>query len=397
MNLTTLLVLVAAAASPRVDISTLSGEEFSGHLKSINGETWKLDVDGKAVDVASSQILKTRFFVAGKSGDAESMQVTLTDGTSLSMKAVKADSKQVKVESATTGSMEVPRTVVKSLRYAASPTSVDESWNELLIRDARKDMIVVRKKNADNDVLDFVEGVIGEINETHIKVLIEDPDLDESVEVKVPVERVFGLIFYQKDGGKPRPSVRVELQNGGLLKARSVSSAEGNELALTLAVGPEISLPADQIKSVDFSSGRLAWLDAMTPREKRHEFQIIDVVPEFRTNRDIYGSRLKVGKRSFDRGLCIRSKTTVRYRLDGDFSRYQTWIGIQDGYAGDVTVTVKCDGTELFSGAVEPDKEAQRLDLNVTDKYSLEITVDFGKVESDIGDHLVMGDARLLK
>ena len=397
MNLTTLLVLVAAAASPRVDISTLSGEEFSGHLKSINGETWKLDVDGKAVDVASSQILKTRFFVAGKSGDAESMQVTLTDGTSLSMKAVKADSKQVKVESATTGSMEVPRTVVKSLRYAASPTSVDESWNELLIRDARKDMIVVRKKNADNDVLDFVEGVIGEINETHIKVLIEDPDLDESVEVKVPVERVFGLIFYQKDGGKPRPSVRVELQNGGLLKARSVSSAEGNELALTLAVGPEISLPADQIKSVDFSSGRLAWLDAMTPREKRHEFQIIDVVPEFRTNRDIYGSRLKVGKRSFDRGLCIRSKTTVRYRLDGDFSRFQTWIGIQDGYAGDVTVTVKCDGTELFSGAVEPDKEAQRLDLNVTDKYSLEITVDFGKVESDIGDHLVMGDARLLK
>jgi len=391
MNLTTLLVLVAAAASPRVDISTLSGDEFSGHLKSIDRETWKLDVDGKSVDVASSQILKTRFFVPGKSGEAEPMQVTLTDGTSLSMKAVTADSKQVKVESETTGSMEVPRTVVKSLRYAASPTSVDESWKELLIRDARKDMIVVRKRNADNDVLDFVEGVIGEINETHINVLIDDTD------IKVPVERVFGLIFYQKEAGKPRPSVRVELQNGGLLKARSVKSNGGNELALTLTVGPEISLPADQIKSVDFSAGRLAWLDAMTPREKRHEFQIIDVVPEFRTNRDIYGSRLKVGKRAFDRGLCIRSKTTVRYRLDGDFSRFQTWIGIQDGYAGDVTVTVKCDGTELFSGAVEPDKEAQRLDLNVTDKYSLEITVDFGKVESDIGDHLVMGDARLLK
>ncbi len=397
MNLTTILVLVAAAASPRVDISTLSGDEFSGQLKSIDKETWKLDVDGKAVDVASSQILKTRFFVAGKSGESEPMQVTLTDGTSVSINAVTADSKQVTVESSTTGSMEVPRTVVKSLRFAASPTSVDESWKELLDRDARKDMIVVRKRNADNDVLDFVEGVIGEISETHIKVLIDDPETKKTVEIKVSLAKVFGLIFYQKATGKPRPSVRVELQNGGLLRARSVSSAGGSELALTLAVGPEISLAADQVKSVDFSAGRLAWLDAMTPRDKRHEFQIIDVVPEFRTNRDIYGSRLKVGKRAFDRGLCIRSKTTVRYRLDGDFSRFQTWIGIQDGYAGDVTVTIKCDGTELFSGAVEPDKEAQRLDLDVTDKYSLEVTVDFGKVESDIGDHLVMGDARLLK
>lgn len=388
MNLSTFLVLLAAAVPPRVDISTLSGDEFSGQLTSIDNDVWKLDVSGKAVEVASRQILKSRFFVAGKSAEElEPLELSLTDGSSFRVRDASADSRSMRVESAITGAMEVPRHFVKSLRFAASPASVDDAWKELMARDARQDMIVVRK----NDVLDFVEGVIGEITETEINVLLDGQN------IPVKSERVFGLIFFQKSTDKPRTAIQVELLNGGLLQVRKVVSAEGEKLALTLTAGPEITIEADQVKTVDFSSGRLSWLDELTPRDRKHEFQIIDVVPEFRTNRDIYGSRLKVGRRAFDRGVCIRSKTTVRYRLDGNFSRFQTWIGIQHGYAGDVTVTIQCDGTELFSGAVEPNTEAQRLDLDVTGKYSLEVLVDYGKVESDIGDHLVLGDARLLK
>lgn len=387
MNLTTILLLAVTAASPRVDVATLSGQDYSGELISIDSAQWKLMVDGKPVEIASSQILDSRFSGTGETLDSEAMQLSLTDGTSFHLSSATADSREIKVESGTTGSVSIPRNLVKSLRYAASPTTVDDAWKELVNRDARQDMIVVRK----NDVLDFVEGVIGEITGTHINVLLDGQN------IPVKSERVFGLVFYQKTPEKPRPAIEVALKDGGLLKAYKVMSTDGTRLGMTLAAGAEITLPAGQVKAIDFSSGRLAWLDAMEPREKKHEFQIIDVVPEFRTNRDIYGARLKVGKRVFDRGLCIRSRTTVRYRLDGEFSRFQTWMGIQDGYAGDVSVTVKCDGTELFSGAVEPDTDAQRLDLEVTDKYSLEIIVDFGKVESDIGDHLVLGDARLLK
>jgi hypothetical protein len=388
MNFSTLLVLVAAATAPRVEVSTLSGDEVSGNLTSITAETWTLDVAGKPVDVVGSQVLSTRFFVAGQTaGEKEPLELSLTDGSLLHLKAALANSNEVEAASDITGEVKIPRNFVRSLRFVKAPTSVDDAWKELASRTTRQDMIVVRK----NDVLDFVEGVIGEITETQVNVLLDG----ENIPVKR--ERVFGLIFYQRQPGKAGSAARVQLLNGDILQARKVSSAEGASLSLTLASGPEISVAADQVKTVDFSSGRLAWIDELTPREKKHEFEVIDVVPDYRVNRDIYGSRLKVGRRAFDRGVCVRSKTLVRYRLDGDFSRFQTWIGIQHGYAGDVTVTISCDGTELFTGDVLPNAEAQRLDLDVSGKYSLEVLVDFGKVKSDIGDHLVLGDARLLK
>lgn len=388
MNLSTLLVLVAAAAAPRVEISTLSGDEFSGSLTSINSEFWQLDDSGKSVEVAGTQILSTRFFVAGQTaGEKEPLELSLTDGSLLHLKTALADSMSIQATSGVTGEIKIPRNFVKSLRFVKAPTSVDDAWKELVGRTARQDMIVVRK----NDVLDFVEGVIGEITETQVNVLLDG----ENIPVKR--ERVFGLIFYQRQPGKAGSASRVQLLNGDLLQVRKVASPDGVSVALTLPSGPEISISADQVKAIDFSSGRLAWIDEVAPREKKHEFEVIDVVPDYRVNRDIYGSRLKVGRRAFERGVCIRSKTLVRYRLDGDFSRFQAWMGIQHGYAGDVTVKISCDGTELFSGEVEPNAEAQRLDLDVSGKYSLEVLVDFGKIKSDIGDHLVLGDARLLK
>lgn len=388
MNLSILLVVAAAVAAPRVEISTLSGDEFSGNLTSITADTWELDVDGKPVKVAGAQVLATRFFVAGQTAvEKESLELSLTDGSLLHLKTALADPKEVHVTSDVTGEMKIPRNFVQSLRFVKAPTSVDDSWKELVARTARQDMLVVRK----NDVLDFVEGVIGEISETQVNVLLDGEN------IPVNRDRVFGLIFYQREPGKAGSAAQVQLLNGDLLQARKVTSSAGTSVELALPCGPEVSVAADQVKAVDFSSGRLAWIDEVVPREKKHEFEVIDVVPDYRVNRDIYGSRLKVGKRVFDRGVCIRSKTLVRYRLDGDFNRFQAWMGIQHGYAGDVNVTISCDGTELFSGSVEPNAEAQRIDLDVSGKYSLEVLVDFGKVKSDIGDHLVLGDARLLK
>jgi hypothetical protein len=73
-------------------------------------------------------------------------------------------------------------------------------------------------------------------------------------------------------------------------------------------------------------------------------------------------------------------------------------MGIQHGYAGDVHVEMSVDGQRLLTRDVTPQDEAPfEVDLDVSGKFVLEILVDYGKVESDIGDHLVLAEARLLK
>ena len=390
MNSATLLVLMASAVGPRVEVSTLSGEDTAGQLVSISDNTWQINVDGKTVQVPSEGILNSKFFVAGASASkTEPLELLLTDGSLFHVTRAHADSRALDVTSTVAGQLKIPRNFVKSLRFAKSSTSVDDAWKKLIDRNPRKDMIVVRK----NDVLDFVEGVIGDVSESQINVLLDG----ENIPVKR--DRVFGLIFYQREPGKAGSAARVEFLNGDRFRIHTIASAaDQTNLSLTLAAGSTITIPTDQVKSIDFSSGRLAWLDQIKPREIKHEFQIIDLVKHYKVNRGIHdGEQLAVGKKTFSRGVTIRSRTLVRYRLDGDFNRFQAWMGIQKGLYGDVTVTISCDGTELHSGDVAPETPPQRLDLDVSGKYSLEILVDFGKGNTDTGDHLVLGSARLLK
>ncbi len=260
----------------------------------------------------------------------------------------------------------------------------------MLNKERRQDWLVIDK----GEVLDYYEGVIGKITDTHVHLLLDGD------EVPVKRERVFGLLFYQADRNRTPPAtVRVDLVSGDRLFSRAVALDAG-DFIVNLAAGPEAVIPVDRVRSVDFSYGKLTWLSDMEPREIRHEFQWIDSaeIKEYRADRDTYGKRLKLAGRIYERGVCIRSKTTVRYRLDGDYTRFQALMGIQQGYSGDVHVRFVVDGAELQQSAVEPGaKEPTRIDLDVNGKFSLEVIVDYGKADSDIGDHLVLANARLLK
>ncbi|MCA8990000.1 MAG: NPCBM/NEW2 domain-containing protein, partial [Planctomycetaceae bacterium] len=63
---------------------------------------------------------------------------------------------------------------------------------------------------------------------------------------------------------------------------------------------------------------------------------------------------------------------------------------------GNVDLTITGDGQELFSGTVTARDKALPIDLDVSNKQFLQITVDFGK-GLDIGDHLDLADAKLIK
>jgi hypothetical protein len=87
----------------------------------------------------------------------------------------------------------------------------------------------------------------------------------------------------------------------------------------------------------------------------------------------------------------------LKYRIGGDYRRFQTTIGINEKYRGNVDVTVKGDGRTLFKGNARIGQEPQPLDLDVNGVVELEITVGYGEDELDIGDWLHFADAKLLK
>lgn len=387
MSLLTALLISALADAPQVQVTTLTGKSHSGSVLSAGSNSWKLQVGSEKVDVPLTQILEVRVSSqAVTQAKPAARRIVLTDGTRLGVTAVTVTGSDLKFQLADGAEALLPREVLSSIRFAESPHRLDDEWEALQQRERRQDMLAVPKEK-----LDFIEGVVGDVGPKQLSLLLEDEP------IPVPLEKVFGVVYYRADPPKTKVSGIVELSSGDRIAVQSVS-VKGEAAILTLATGPQLKMPVSSIRVFDFSSQKLTWLSSLEPRDVKHEFRFIDPAPSLARDKDVWGEPLKLGTQKYSRGVCIRSKTQVRYRLNGDYSRFQAWMGIQNGYSGEVRVTMSVDGEKILEQIVKPGAEKpHRVDLDVAGHFNLDVLVDFGTLENDIGDHLVLGDARLLK
>lgn len=383
------VVLLALINAPQVEISTIEGARHSGTLTSAGTDSWTLDVDGKAVNVALSSMLEARMQTDSVLPAVSLHEVVLVDSSRIGSSAVSLAGQTLTITAPAAESISLPRATIGNIRLAESPSSVDEQWAELVERERREDWLVIRKQ----DKLDFVPGVISGISDEHVSLLLDGET------VPVPRARVFGVIFHQRQISNDKPAGVVEFVGGDRLAVQSVTG-NGSDFEIHLAAGPRLTIPADRVRSIDFSADKLTWLSSLKPRDVKHEFRFIGWAAPVRNDRDSWGgdAYLRLGNQTFSRGVCIRSKATVQYRLNGDYRRFVALMGIQEDYQGAVHVQILADGQKLIDQAVSwEDETPHELDLDVSGKFLLEIRVDYGEDKDDIGDNLVLAEARLLK
>src|SRR4029450_8351428 len=100
-------------------------------------------------------------------------------------------------------------------------------------------------------------------------------------------------------------------------------------LKVRLATGADLAVPSAQLAALDFSSGKLLYLSDAEPRDVKY-VPFFDIVHEYRRDRSLDGTPLPLAAKIYPRGLAIPSKTTLRYRIGGDYTRFQAVAGIDD-------------------------------------------------------------------
>ena len=148
------------------------------------------------------------------------------------------------------------------------------------------------------------------------------------------------------------------------------------------------------------------YLSALEPRSVKYQRRIPfppGTLPygEFRRDRNLDGRPLRLNGKAYARGLAIHSKTSLVYRLGGEYRRFQTMIGIDDEITdtrfGATQVRILGDRKELYTGVCQPRESAIPIDLDVSGVVELEILVDYGPDEDDTSDRVHLADARLVK
>lgn len=414
-GLASILAFAAVAAPPQVTVTTLAGEQHAGELASLARESLQLTKDGVAKKLTVSDLMEVRFAPPAQPVDTVPqgpvVLATLSDGSTVQATAVRVAKREMTLESPVWGTIKLPITAVAGLRFSGPDQQVNASWTELSARQRKEDMLVVQK----GAVLDHLKGTVGEISDDAVTfVLPADGDgKSESVQVKKP--KIFGILYSTRKPPTQQPACEVLAAGGDRLKLR-FATWNGEEWQAALVVGGEVKLAPERLLALDFSLGKVKYLSDMEWRDMKltpywdTETDRILFSPQKDRNGD--GGRLRLGvplrpgsrflvSKVYQRGLWLHSKTTLKYRLNGDYRRMTAMMGISYDMLrynrGDVHVKITGDGKPLFEGDVNWTEPGRPLDLDLTDIRELEILVDFGKDQLPDGDEFVLADAKLVK
>lgn len=383
-----ILALAMVAGGPTVESTTLAGEQQAGELAKLSAASLTIRNDVDVVEIPTSELLEIRFPQNAQQKPALPTPplAELSDGSRFAWTSVVATTREMTFETPRFGKITLPAQAAASLRFAPGDPKIDKAWEELTERNLKTDMLVIRK----NDVLDHLDGTIGEIENDTIHFVVDGED------VAVKREKVFGVIYAGRAPAEQKAVCEITTTSGDRLKVQQAGWNDGL-LEAQLVGKASIRVAADAVQVLDFSLGKVQFLSQMEPREVKYT-PYFDHVWKHHTDRTRDGGPLRLGGKSYPRGLWIHSRTQLKYRIGGNYRKFQATMGIDQAVApkGDVHVVISGDGKTLFEGGVRGTDAPLPLDLDVSGVRDLEILVDFGG-DLDIADHLDLADAKVIK
>jgi hypothetical protein len=390
-----------SAGNAAVEIETLKGDRLTGELVTLDASNVVLKSGENGTTVPLANVLELRFTAAAPPEPSNGPRIALHDGSRLTLTSFSVANDQARCETSF-GKFSLPVARLSHVRFGISTTKLDEAWSALLKRDSKDDLLVVKKE----DVLDFLAGTAGDVGDK-IGFLLDGD------EVPVARDKAYGIIYHRRGTGLSRPVCEVRLSGGDVL-AVTRFAWDGADLKVRLATGADLTVPVMQLAALDFSAGKLQYLSQLEPRDVKY-VPFFEIVWEYRRDRSLDGTPLSVGGKTYARGLALHSKTTLRYRIAGEYSRFQAVAGIDDTVAplarsrvsadgkpderyssAYVRLVISGDGKPLFDSIVKGTDAPRHLDLDVSNVRDFEILVDFGN-DADVADHLDLAGARFLK
>jgi len=388
------LTLLAAGPTFAATAVTVEGQSLPCEVVSIDATpTATLRVDGAAKPMACTDLQAIELRPGEPSVDIQQSAILLRDGSCLRGSIQDGSGSSVKVASPLFGEVECPLQAVARIELPGSqsgpPLQPGEKLDRLLLRNG-----------------ETIEGSVEWIGPKGIRFRSEPLG-----QIEIAFERLLAVAFA---GQGPAPKgVRpihlftkappegafaiVHADNGTLVAGR-IASLAGGKLTLKALFGQEMALDAARLLRIEFRGGRLIYLSDLEPAEAK-ETPFFDLVWHYRRDQSIDGNPLRLGGRTYRKGLGVHSRCELTYELKGSFRRFLADFGIDGevGEKGDVDVAVLVDGVPRFERKSVTGRDGPvPVALDVAGAARLTLRVDFGR-DLDICDHADWANARLIR
>ncbi|MBI1903348.1 MAG: NPCBM/NEW2 domain-containing protein [Planctomycetia bacterium] len=391
-----ILLATVLSADPEVTAQTLDGRSISGKLSQLDGSQAVIQSAAGPVAVAVEQLVGIQpAEERGKPGEIAAY-VQLTDGSRLSATqytAQKTTSRFVFLGA----TVQAPTGSVAVVRFREPTDPIAAQWQELLQAKVAGDLVVLRKAES----IDYLEGALADVTPETVHFEVEGKT------AQINRDRVDGLVYLRRNVELPDATCVVADVDGSVLFAKTMKLENGKLLVETPA-GLSATLAWDKVLKLDYSAGKVLFLaDAAADSTKVSTWiaQNIPVLLKWRQPRSNHWGRrgsevipLKLRGEVYEKGLALRSRTELMYRLRGKYRRFQAVAGIDDEVEGlgHVRLVIQGDGKTLYDEAIAGSDKPKTLDVDVSGVNQLVVLVDFGE-GGDTSDYLDLCEARVTK
>lgn len=290
----------------------------------------------------------------------------------------------------------------KEIDIAIKPEALHELWK--IQTDKKKNWRADRKGESKVEDSAYVLTKDGNVHRVSGEVTgVKEQSLlfkYQEQEREVNLDRIVGLVLH-KNRLKNESSLllrSVVSVTGGSKIPGEVSFDKGSDVGIKMPWGNQLSLSKANIAGIKTVNARSVPLTELIPQSVE-QVPFFNQTYPFQVNKSFSGLPLQIGKKVFQKGLCVHSKTKLVYSLGKNFERFHSTIGLQNGsgHLGNVDVTITADGKTIYEKKEFTITTKQEpLSLDITGCETLTLTVDFGKGQN-VGDRFVWGDPKLIR
>jgi hypothetical protein len=390
------LAILLTSATPSFEAATLDGRTVVGPIVELSPQRLTVAAAGGRVTIPTAKLLTLVPKEKPPSAGVPGVVVRLADGSVIEGQRYVADASRARITLAGGEVVEAPAATVQTVLCGdLQSAELRSDWARLSGMKTDADLLIVRSGGG----LDYQKGVLHDVSEDVVRF-----DLDGKV---LPAKRskVFGFVYHHGAAAEmPAAICRITDAAGSLWLVRSISL--GKKLQWTTPAGASVAQPCDNIARIDFSAGKLLYLGDLKP-------DLIAWTPYFgvgepaaamkqfyapRFDRGFDSPVLRLGRVDYQKGIALRSRTELVYRLPERFGRFLAVAGIADAVRpdGKVRLVVRGDDKVLFEAVMTGSDAPRPLDLDVSGVRRLSILVDF---EGGINraDQLLLCNARVSK
>lgn len=388
--------LFISGASPTFDVQTLDGRVVSGSLAELTADWLTVETAEGKVALATEKLLEaTLKHKPAASIPPAGAWIELTDGSTIVAGQYTVQDDKARITLLSGEVLETPTRSIRNVRLQMELDAVLGQWSRILAKELDGDVLVVR--NGDN--LDYHQGVLGDANADVLQFRLDGEIL--------PIKRakVYGFAYRHPSGeAPPKAMCRLTDVFGSHWLIKEI--ALENKLRWTTPAGLTVSCSPESVEHFDFSLGKIVYLSDLKPESVAWTpfFGPAKSLPSMeqfyapRRDQNFESGSLQLAGTEYGKGLAIRGRTEMTYRLPGSFSRFKAVAGIDDSVRpqGNIRLVIRGDNNVLFDAPIAGSDAPKTIDLDLSGVRRLSILVDFGK-QAGVGDHLDLCNARITK